>query len=167
MIETERLLLRRFEPGDFEDYYAMSSDPVPYAPTVTDRRTGWQKFLSCIGHWTALGYGDFAVTDRTDGRFLGLAGLSRRERGLGAGFDSCDEGAWWFVAADRGKGVGSEAVTAVHAWYDANRGPCRTVCIIAAANEPSLRIAARVGYREYGRCQYAGEETVMFERRAG
>ena len=70
MIETERLLLRRFDLRDFEDYYAMSSDPVPYAPTVSDRRTGWQKFLSYIGHWTVFGYGDFAVADRASGRCL-------------------------------------------------------------------------------------------------
>jgi RimJ/RimL family protein N-acetyltransferase len=164
MIETERFLLRPHEPGDFEAYYAMSSDPVPYAPVLTDRRTGWTKFLAQIGHWAAFGYGDFAVIEKGTGRYLGVTGLVRRERGLGAGFDDFDEAAWWFVASDRGTGIGAEATPAMQAWYDARRGPVRTVCIIAPQNEASLRIAARLGYREYDRCEYGGDETVMLER---
>ena len=167
MIETARLILRPFIPGDLDDLLAMSLDPVPFPPlgmSTPDRETMWKRLLGYAGHWALLGHGQFAVIDRATGRFLGETGLMRRERGLGAAFDDADEAAWWLTAADRGQGVGIEAAAAAHRWYEETRGAVRTVCLIDPMNEPSLRIAGRLGYREYGRCHYKGADLVTLER---
>jgi RimJ/RimL family protein N-acetyltransferase len=40
----------------------------------------------------------------------------------------------------------------------------RTVCIIGVANEPSLRLANRLGYREYARTVFKDKSIVLLER---
>jgi RimJ/RimL family protein N-acetyltransferase len=59
-------------------------------------------------------------------------------------------------------GYATEAMTAVLAWA----GPAhpRTVCIIDPDNLASLRVAARLGYREIGRVDYKGQPILVFER---
>jgi len=59
-------------------------------------------------------------------------------------------------------GYATEAMTAVLAWA----GPAhpRTVCIIDPDNFASLRVAAKLGYREIGRADYKAQPIVVFER---
>jgi RimJ/RimL family protein N-acetyltransferase len=56
-------------------------------------------------------------------------------------------------------------MTAVLAWSDAaaHVGP-RTVCMINPDNTPSLRVAAKCGYRELTRADYKGAEVILLER---
>jgi RimJ/RimL family protein N-acetyltransferase len=55
-------------------------------------------------------------------------------------------------------------MTAVLAWSAAAHP--RTECIIAPDNAPSLRVAARLGYREIGRADLKGSPILVFERLA-
>src|SRR5260221_12872940 len=45
----------------------------------------------------------------------------------------------------QGRGLALEAVTAGHKWFEEQRGPTRTVCLIKAQNEGSLRLGSKVG----------------------
>src|SRR4029453_19572280 len=65
VIETERLLLRRWQGRDMAPYTAMLSDPgtarfitVDGKPVV-DEMTGWRHAVGRAGHWTVHGRGVF------------------------------------------------------------------------------------------------------------
>ena len=95
-IETERLLLRPHAIEDFDALRAMIRDPevmrhiTPGLPSDEDI---WNRLPCYIGHWTAFGFGIFAVIERETGRCIGDAGFADFRRGLGDTFSSSPEAA--------------------------------------------------------------------------
>jgi RimJ/RimL family protein N-acetyltransferase len=167
LIETERLILRPYVEADFEGLHAIWSDPenvrfITAGPSVPQQ--SWFRLLRAIGMWSAKGFGAFAVLDKRDNRFLGEAGFGDWRRELGETFDPFPEAGWLLARDVHGRGYGTEAVLAAHRWLDESRPETRSVCIIDPDNAPSLRIAARAGYRAFGRGQIGDNEVIMFER---
>ena len=74
--------------------------------------------------------------------------------------------AGWILAHDQvGKGLASEAMTAVFQWFTREHGPQRIVCMISPGNEPSLRMAAKFGFTPMRDAVLAdGEPIRLFER---
>ena len=60
--------------------------------------------------------------------------------------------------------VRAEAVTAVHRWGEQRFGKVRFCCIIAPENAPSLRLAARMGYRPIAETTYKNEPITVLHR---
>jgi len=77
---------------------------------------------------------------------IGNCGVFHTFRGLGDDFDDNPEGGWIVAAEHAGQGIGREAMRAVLDWFDREKGPRRIVCMIAPENEPSLKLAARLGF---------------------
>jgi RimJ/RimL family protein N-acetyltransferase len=141
------------------------------------REEVWARVLRYIGHWAALGYGFWQIRERATGRFVGEAGLADFKRdfkpdpkpgpkpGLASSFDGAPEAGWVLAPWAHGRGYATEAMTAVLGWSDAAAqiGP-RTVCIINPENTASLRVAAKLGYRELARGDYKGADVIAFER---
>jgi RimJ/RimL family protein N-acetyltransferase len=150
--------------ADWDAYAAMWADPrvttfiggEPRAPTVA-----WPKFGQAAAMWTLLGYGNWAVVDRADQRFLGVAGLSDFKRGI-AELEGAPEAGWAFAAHSWGRGIASEAILAVVAWAD-SAGIAETRCMIDDANAASARVAARCGYAPFADL---GEGRRAFRRQA-
>lgn len=78
VLETERLALRPFARDDVARYQAMCADPEvmrylggPWTPAQTEQRMG-----ASNRRFAAEGYSMIAVERRSDGRFLGSAGLT-------------------------------------------------------------------------------------------
>lgn len=166
-IETGRLLLRPHAIEDFDALRAMIRDPEVMrhiTSIVPSDEDIWNRLLRYIGHWTAFGFGIFAVIERETGRCIGGAGFADFHRGLGNAFAASPEGAWVFAREAHGRGLASEATQAMHDWFDAQPFGGRSVCIINPDNTPSRRLAARLGYVETGPTQYHGETTLTFER---
>lgn len=168
MIETPRLILRLHDVADFPAYHAMNTDPavmtyIGGGRPMTEEES-WNRFLRNAGFWPMLGFGLFAVIEKASGDYAGHVGLGSFHRGLGDDFDPCPEAAWALVSAAQGKGYATEGVLAAHDWLRRQRGPLRTVCIIDAQNEPSLRVAGRLGYRAYGEAMYKEKRVIKFER---
>ncbi len=167
MIETERLLLRPHIATDFPDFKAMSQDPevmqyIGRKPSTDDE--SWLRFLAHFGRWKLLGYGLFAIIEKETGLFLGDAGFSDFRRGLGSDFDPFHEAAWILSTAGQNKGYASEAMTAAHIWLEKQYKPKKTVCIISPENEPSIRLASKLGYEKTGLGNYKDSDVIMFER---
>lgn len=158
-IETDRLLLRPHRITDFDAWYAMFTDKELFefisAATLSPEE-GWNRLLRYIGHWSAFGYGLFAIFRKSDGQFLGETGLADFHRGLGDDFDGVPEAAWIISRAAQGQGIAQEAATAAHRWLEERLSPSRTVCLIDTRNQPSIRIAQGLGYHILGECEYKG-----------
>jgi len=167
MIETERLLLRPHTLADFDDLCAMFGDPevVRYVGGMTmTKEEVWNRLLRYIGHWSVMGHGLFAIVEKSSGRFLGDTGFADFHRYLGEDFDPYPEAAWILASGTHGQGYAFEAAGAVHAWFDTRFRPSRTVCIIQKENDPSHRLAAKLGYRAFGEATYKGAAMTMYER---
>lgn len=168
MIETQRLLLRRNTLEDFEAIRDMYVDPevirhIGVGKPATAQES-WFRLLRLIGNWSAFGYGFFSVIERSSGRFAGLVGLARFHRELGEDFDPFPEAGWSLASWAHGKGFATEAATAAHDWFEAQRGRRRTVCIIDPGNDRSIRVAEKLGYRLMGPRQYRDETILVFAR---
>lgn len=169
-IETERLLLRPHVVADYDDLRAMLADPEVIrhiAPAPPSDEDVWNRLLRYIGHWSAFGYGIFAVVERETGRCIGGAGFADFRRGIGAGFQASPEAAWVFARQAHGRGIASEATRAMHAWFDAQPFGGRSVCIIDAGNTASRRLAESLGYVATGEVRYRAAPTLAFERMRG
>jgi len=167
MIETERLSLRPYTLADFTPYLAMWSDPENVrhiGGQPLSREDAWNRLLRYAGHWTLLGYGIFAVIEKTSGRYIGETGLADFHRGLGEDFDGAGEAAWIFVSDVHGRGYALEAAQAAHDWFTERMGAARTVCLIDPANQPSLSLAGKLGYEPFGQAVYKGRTAVMLAR---
>lgn len=166
VLRTPRLVLRAHRPEDLRASAAMWADPrvvrhIGGKPQT--REEAWGKVLRYRGLWALLGYGYWAVTRRSDGRFLGEAGLADFRREVRPRLDAPEAG-WALARAAHGRGYATEAVRAVLAWADAALPARRTVCLIDPGNAASFRVARKCGYRPLRRARYKGAETSVLSR---
>ncbi len=168
VLETPRLRLRGHRLEDLEPAFAMWADPAVLRYISKEPRslhTVWTRMLRYPGMWALLGYGYWAIEERATGRFIGEAGFADFKRDMEPSFGDTPEAGWSLCAAAHGKGYGTEAVEAVLIWGDTHFGPdTRTVCMIDAGNAPSIRLARKCGYGEYGRTVFGGADVVLFSR---
>jgi RimJ/RimL family protein N-acetyltransferase len=165
VLETERLTLRGHRADDLDDCVALWSDAevtrhIGGRPST--REEVWARLLRYLGHWSVAGYGFWQIRERATDRFVGEAGLADFKRDLAVSFDGAPETGWVLAPWSHGKGYATEAMAAVLAWSAAAHP--RTVCMIDPPNLPSLRVAAKCGYRELARPTYKGSEVIVFER---
>lgn len=168
---TPRLRIRPHRLSDYEATVTLWQDEAVYRhilPGPAAREDQWHKLLRFAGHWAWLGYGMFVAEDWASGRFLGEVGVADFHRGLGPEFDGVPEAAWVMGPAAQGQGLAREAMAAVLAWRDAQLPGERTVCIIAPANLPSIRLGEALGFRAFDERIYRDKPVRLFERvRAG
>jgi RimJ/RimL family protein N-acetyltransferase len=153
--------------ADFEDSAALWADPevvryVSGAPLP--RSDAWAQFQRQVGGWALLGYGTWVVRKTASGRFVGEVGFGDFKREITPEFEGAPEAGWELATWSHGRRFASEAAAATHAWGDARFEGPRTVCIIDPDNAASLRVAAKIGYRIYGRALYRDTEVVLHER---
>ena len=167
VLETSRLRLRGFRADDFDAWFAFTRTPAFYrylSPEAMPAEEIWKLLLRSAGHWVIMGYGFWAVEEKATGHFVGGVGFLHLLRAIEPPLGEAPEIGWVLDPARHGQGYASEAVAAVLAWGENHFGPVRTVCIIHPENEPSLRLAAKFGYREYARATYHAEPIVLLER---
>jgi RimJ/RimL family protein N-acetyltransferase len=127
----------------------------------------WSRVLRYAGLWTLVGLGYWVARDRATGRFVGEVGLADFRRDLTPALGNAPEVGWVLAPWAHGRGLATEAVRAALAWGDAHLAAPRSVCLIAPANAPSLRVAEKCGFREYARTTYKRSETLVLERLGG
>ena len=150
MLETDRLILRRWTLGDFEDFAAMSADPRVMQFLAVDGRPdsrfgSWRSLCGMVGHWQLRGFGLFAVIERQTGTFVGRVGPWEPE-----GWPDFEIG-WALRSEYWGRGYATEAVNRciAHAFTDLNRSHLSS--FILPENTRSIRVAERVGERFEGK----------------
>jgi RimJ/RimL family protein N-acetyltransferase len=111
-----------------------------------------------------MGFGYWAVEEKASGQFLGEGGFQENQRDIAPSLKGMLETGWVFAPHAHGKGYATEAVLAMHAWKDANLPEKKVCCIIDTPNLASFRVAAKCGYREFGRAIYKGASVVLLAR---
>ena len=166
-LETERLTLRGQRLEDFPAFAAMWADPVVtrfIGGSPLSEEDAWSKFMRISGHWTLLGFGFWGIFEKVSGQRIGEAGILDVKRDIVPSFHGVPEIGWGLLPAVHGKGYATEAVQAILGWAENHFGKVRMVCIIDPDNAPSLRVAARCGFKEFARTTYKGDATVILER---
>jgi RimJ/RimL family protein N-acetyltransferase len=166
-IGTARLSLRPHRLQDFEESAALWADPavtrfIGGRPFV--REEAWARLLRYAGLWALLGFGYWVIRETATGRFVGEAGFAEFRRDIEPGFGGAPEIGWVLSPWAQGRGFATEAARAILGWGEAHFGRVRTVCIIDPGHAASLRVAAKLGYREAARATYHGHEVILLER---
>jgi RimJ/RimL family protein N-acetyltransferase len=166
-IETARLVLRAHRLDDFDACARMWADAqvtrfIGGRPST--EQESWSRLLRYAGHWALLGFGYWALEEKSSGRFAGELGFADFKRELTPSIRGTPELGWVLAPEAQGKGYATEALQAAIAWADARFSWPRTVCLIHPDNQASLRVAAKCGYREKLRTELHGAPTILFER---
>jgi RimJ/RimL family protein N-acetyltransferase len=164
---TDRLILRAHMRADYEALHAVWSDPVVtkfIGGRPSTAQDSWFRIMRYLGHWPMMGYGYFAVCDKESGHYIGDVGIANHKRGLHSDFDDAPETGWVLSPSAFGKGYATEAMRAVLDWFEANHGHQRTVCMIEALHAGSIRVATKLGYRQFTQVLIGDDAIALFSR---
>lgn len=168
LIETERLILRDHRLSDFEDYAAMWRDPVVtrfIGGRGRSREESWIRFLRHAGMWHHLGFGFWCIADKQSGRLIGEGGFHELLRDMAPSIEGTLETGWTLLPEAHGKGIAHEAVSAMLNWGRSNFPGRRITCFIDPGNAASIRLAEKLGFTEWVRSKYDGEDVILFEHK--
>ena len=166
VLTTERMTLTPVALTDFEDLKILWRDEA-FTRAITGRALSseevWFRVLRDIGHWQALGHGNWSMRLKTDGAYVGSVGVLNYLRDLSPLFDAPELG-WGVGGAYQGRGFAREGLDAALGWADNALKASRTVCMISPDNAPSLTLAGRVGYQVYCDGTYKDSPVRLLER---
>jgi RimJ/RimL family protein N-acetyltransferase len=157
-LETARLILLPMGLSDEAEHAVASGSAADAARDTRAAETQWREH----------GFGPWAVRERHGNRFLGGAELRFAGDGIeGIAPDEVEAG-WWVTADQRSKGIATEAMQAAIADLWARTEIETVTAYISGENEPSRRLAAKLGFavRGTGRGRSA-EEMTMYELQRG
>ncbi|MEM6666361.1 MAG: GNAT family N-acetyltransferase [Pseudomonadota bacterium] len=139
-LETDRLVLRAYEPADHPRLAAYFQDAGSHFTggprTAID---SWTNMAAACGSWVLRGFGMWAIADKTDNRYLGRAGghcpVDWPEPEIG----------YWLHPDARGQGLAFEAVQRARQWLYGVKGWTTAVSYVDPQNTASKRLAERLG----------------------
>jgi len=134
-LETERLRLAPFAPGDLEDVAAVYGEGGPRELELSTTT------------WRERGFGFWVARDRRTGAFAGVVEAHLGGPGM-EGIDSDEVEIGWIVEPlRRNDGVATEAARAVLDDLFGRARVAQVAALIRTPNEPSQRVAAKLGMR--------------------
>ena len=140
-IETDRLIFRQWVPADYPFIAAFYKSKLhaQFVGGVKSAEDTWRLMATYVGHYELLGYSYLAIDDKQTGKLIGTVGLwnshSWPEPELG----------YWLMPNAQGKGFGVEAGAAVKQFALDELNFESLVSYIDPANEPSKRLANKLG----------------------
>ncbi len=167
ILETERLRMRGFAGDDFPFFRAMWADPevtrfIGGKPKSVEQ--SWTTFLKMIGHWSVMGYGYWAVEEKSSGALIGEVGFVDYKRPIMPSLKGEPEIGWVLAPAGHGKGYATEAALAAVRWGDEYFDGARMSCIIDVGHDASIGVAEKCGFKETVRTRYGGEDIIVLHR---
>lgn len=148
-INTTRVTLRAMRLEDFDRFAEIWASPAATLQATGgpwSRPRAWEAFLRNAGHWYMAGFGEWAIEERGTRRMIGQAGFRFGGTEFGSDFDSYPEASAILDPELQRKGLGTEAISAAHDWFDrVITGPL--VARIYEDDAPSFAIAEHLGYK--------------------
>ena len=145
MIETERLLLRRWAGGDRQRFARLNADArvMEFLPQRLSARESDRLVERIQQHFRKHGFGLFAAELRRERRLIGYVGLHVPD--FQAHFTPCVEIGWRLAADDWGRGLATEGAKAVVGYAFDALGLDSLVSFTVPANVRSLRVMEKIG----------------------
>ncbi len=148
VIKTPRLLLRAWEPRDNAPFAALNADPevTRYFPAPLSRTRSDLLIERLIAREGRDGFCFHVAERRSDGRFLGMVGVSLVDL-PDTPVHGTVEGGWRFAREAWGQGYATEGARATISWaFDALEID-EVVAFTAEANLPSQAVMRRLDMR--------------------
>jgi len=162
-LTTARLRLRPFTQKDLDDYAAMCADAEVMrhigSGGAVARDTAWRQMALFNGHWSLLGYGMWALQERSSGRLVGRAGYLNPEGWPG------NELGWLLAREFWGRGYAFEAASAALAWGRAEMGFGGVISLIRPDNPRSIALATRLGAVDGGPIDFMDATAQVYRHR--
>jgi ribosomal-protein-alanine N-acetyltransferase len=184
VLETDRLVLRLLAMDDLDALAAIYGDPDVrrYFPegTLTYEETKEELEWFIDVYYGRYGFGLWATIDKGTGEFIGRCGLipwtilpsPTGELVLGGTGDhpvgpegSEVEVAYMLAKGSWGRGLATEAATAIVEYGFEQLGLERLICLIDSENRASLRVAQKIGMTVEGDVDLDGERFPLYSRR--
>jgi len=142
-LESPRLRMRQWRQADFPAFAAYYADErtARFVGGVSDAPQAWRRMAALVGHWTLRGFGYWALEEKESGELVGSCGLWLPE-----GWPELEVG-YWLLPAGQGKGYATEAAARAREHAYGPLGATTLVSYIDPGNEPSKRVAQRLGAR--------------------
>lgn len=155
VVETERLVLREWEPADLPLFVEMNADQrvMRYFPGVLSEVETEAFYNRIVTEFKEKGYGLYAVALKSTGRFIGYVGL--HEIGFDAGFAGEVEIGWRLAADFHNRGYATEAALAVLE-VARQMGLTQLYSFTAMENKPSERVMQKIGMERIGEFMHPG-----------
>jgi len=159
-LETDRLQLRMFGQDDLDAYAVICADAevMRYLGDgkALSRADAWRQIAMILGHWSLRGYGLWAVEERATGALVGRIGLFEPE-----GWPGFELG-WMLRRASWGKGYAIEGALCSLAPAFTEMGRDHLISLIRPANQPSIRVAERLGETLERRTELFGHDVLVY-----
>lgn len=164
VLETDRLRLRGWRREDFRPYHAILSEPAVhrfFGPEPMGQEECWRRLCAGVGSWALNGFGTFAVEQNSDGKLLGTVALFTAWRDFKPEFGDAPEMGWIMASETHGTGMAREACEAVIGWAERTLPSTPIWAIISEGNEPSFKLAAKLGFTAQTTVDYHGPTVVL------
>ena len=161
VLETERLVLRRWRQEDREPFAAINTDPgvMRHLGGAPLTRAQSDDLVDRIeAHWEEWGYGLCAVEPKESPRLIGFIGLGHH-RAL-----PTDVEIGWRLASDAwGRGLATEGATAARDWAFGALRIERLVSITLPENVASWRVMEKLGMTLWRHLPWEGLNLKIYE----
>jgi RimJ/RimL family protein N-acetyltransferase len=145
VLTTKRLRLRQLEESDLPRLQAMFADPLVmrYYPGLKDEDETKRWFEWVLQQYADVGHGLWAVELRDGGDWVGQVGLTLQS------IDDVPETEIGYLLRSEHwhRGYATEAAIGCREYGFNTLGVSRLISLIRPENEPSIRVAERVGMR--------------------
>ncbi len=145
-LETQRLIFRQWQHSDYPrlaEFYRTENN-ARFVGGIKTPEESWRLMSTYIGHYELQGYSYLAIDEKSTGELIGTIGLWNSdpwpEPELG----------YWLLPSAQGRGFGVEGGKAVKHYALQTLQLSSLVSYIDAANEPSKRLALKLGAKYDG-----------------
>ena len=144
-LETERLILRQWQPSDFAIFAEMNADAevMQYFPKLLSPKLSDIIANKCQQLIEDKGWGFWAVSLKENNTFIGFVGLNETHADMS--FAPCVEIAWRLHKDYWGQGYATEAAQAALKFAFEVLALEEVVAFTAVINKPSQRVMERIG----------------------
>ena len=160
VIETERLLLRRFTANDTDAIFAVIGDPIAmqYYPQKFTRDDAAKWVERNLRRYDENGYGIFAVALKSSGEVIGDCGLAQQSV---EGLPHLEVG-YHLQRRHWGLGYATEAAAACMKYAFRQLAADKVISLIRPDNVPSRRVAERNGMQVEREVTFEGLPHLMY-----
>lgn len=155
VIETRRLVLRRFTTGDLEAFFRLGSQPEiirhAQATPLASREQALEFMKAAPFHdYATHGYGRFACVWKATGEVIGFSGVKYVPE-IGD-----TELGYRFLPEYWGRGLATEAGAASIEFARSTLGLARLVAMVHPDNIASARVVTKLGFSVEKKLRYSG-----------